>query len=383
MKGKEIIDEIDNTVSNLEHKDITEEKKVIKVGPGQFDYIGIHRIMANHHNDDKSKHVVVMIPGSNSDFNTSFNARFSGSYAKMGRFLARQGIDVWGIDFRYSFVPDNFGSSPYCTVQDCSFFKDQNIALHLSDLDIVVKIAQFSSKDGRVFLLGHSQGAYFAYKYTADLTDQPGNIKGIIPIDIVYNLDQQFTDVVMAAKADVIDRNSKIARGIWYEDITISKQIAELALTDPNGTSPIIPGFTNLQAALFAITATYQLPGFSTPGFRQAQGTLAGLTHTDFDFIANQALHLNSFQSILPITEIQTNRIQPVQVIPHIIVPIHYVGAMFGFGNFGLYTPDQIKAFNSNVTEVMIPDYGHADVIDSITAKDDVWEEILHWIRDH
>ena len=103
---------------------ITNITKVIQVGKGPFDKIAIRRITkspcgCNHH-------TIVMVPGSNSDFDTSF--------FNMATFLASEGIDVWGIDFRYSSVPNDINYDPYCTVADCSFFKDQDTTLHISDL---------------------------------------------------------------------------------------------------------------------------------------------------------------------------------------------------------------------------------------------------------
>ena len=343
----------------------------IKVGKGQFDKIGIHRVTEDvfscHHQ------TVVMAPGSNSDFNTSF--------LNMATFLASKDIDVWGIDFRYSFVPNDINSNPYCLAADCSFFKDQDTNLHISDLDIVVKIAQLLSKDHKVFLLGFSQGAYFAYRYASDQLNQ--GLKGVIPVDIAYNIDPTFTDIIANARADVIARQAKIANGIYYEDALTEKFIAGQAAQNPDGPSPIIPGLTNKQAFLFALTTTYQLPGFHVPGYRFNQGTIAGLTRTDYNLMITQTGKLNSFQSILPLTELREQYIEPTPSIPNITVPILHVGAELGFGTFGFYTPDRISISNPDVTKLLIPDYGHADLVYSNTADTDVWKKICEWIKKH
>ena len=301
---------------------------------------------------------------------------------KMARFLAEKGVDVWGIDFRYSFVPNDINSNPYCLAADCSFFKDQNTNLHISDLDIVVKIAQLLSKDDKVFLLGFSQGAYFAYRYASIQSNQQ-NLKGIIPIDIAYNIDPVNTDVIANANTDVIARQAKIANGIYYEDVLTEKFIAGQAYQNPDGPSPVIPGLTNKQAFLFALTATYQLPGFHVPGYRYNQGTIAGLVHTDYDLIITQTGKLNSFQSILPLTELREQYIEPTPSIPNVTVPILHVAAELGFGTFGFYTPDRISTFNNDVTKCMIPNYGHADLVYSNTVETNVWNKICKWIKKH
>src|SRR3990167_3468170 len=171
------------------NRDLTASTKIIQVESGPFDKIGIHRITKNICGCQPA--TVVLMPGSNSDFGTSFQ--------KMATFLASRDINVWGIDFRYSFVPDNTNSNPYCIATDCSFFRDQNTNLHLSDLDIVVKMAELTSRDGKVFVGGWSQGAYFAYRYAIN---NP-NLKGIIPIDIVYNLDPTLTDIADKTRAEI------------------------------------------------------------------------------------------------------------------------------------------------------------------------------------
>lgn len=346
---------------------ITNITKVIQVGKGQFDKIGIHRITKNL--CGCSPQTVVMIPGSNSDFNTSFS--------KVATFLASHGIDVWGIDFRYSFVPNNIDSNPYCIAADCTFFKDQDTNLNISDLDIVVKLAELTSKNGKVFLSGWSQGAYFAYRYAIN---NP-NLKGIIPVEIVYNLDPTLTDIANKTRAEIAERMTKINSGIFYEDVLVIKFIASQAATNPDGLSTIIPGLTNKQAALFALTQTFQLGVNPIPNYRFNQGDLIGLKYTDLNFAIQQGLKLNSFQSILLLTELREQWLNPQ--IPNITVPILYIGAEFGFGNFGLYTPDNIKVFNTDVTEIIIKDYGHADLVYSNTLDVDVWKTVCQWMRQH
>jgi pimeloyl-ACP methyl ester carboxylesterase len=345
---------------------IIKMRKVIRVGPGEFDLIGINRVRKNKCKCPKA--TVVMVPGSNSDFNTSFD--------KMAIYFAKEDIDVWGIDFRYSFVPNNSGSNPYCTTTGCNFMENWDTNLHVSDLDTVVKIAELYALDKKVFLLGWSQGAYFTYRYAIDHQ----NLNGIIPMDVVYNLDQTFTEIVTKTQAEIAARRAKINSGIFYEDVLATKFIAYQALVDPNGMSVVIPGLTNKQAALFALTQTYNLGINPIPSFIYNQGDLVGLTYTDFNFAIQSGLTLNSFQSILPLTELREQWLNPT--IPNITIPILYVGAELGFGIYGTYTPNMIHNMNPNVDINTIHDYGHADLVYSNAANNDVWEPILEWIED-
>lgn len=359
-----------NSIKQEEIKHINENiikmRKVLRVGPGEFDLIGINRIKKNKCRCPKA--TVVMVPGSNSDFNTSFD--------KMATYFAKEDIDVWGIDFRYTFVPNNDGSNPYCTTTGCNFMKDWDTNLHVSDLDAIVKIAELSAPGKKVFLLGWSQGAYFIYRYAIDHQ----NINGIIQMEVVYNLDQTFTDIVVKTQTEIAARRAKINSGIFYEDVLAQKFIAYQALVDPNGISIVIPGLTNKQAALFALTQTFNLGVNPIPTFIYNQGDLVGLKYTDFNFAIQSGLKLNSFQSILTLTELREQWLNPT--IPDIIVPMLYIGAELGFGTYGSFTPNMIHNSNPNVDVHIIPDYGHADLVYSNTANIDVWETILEWIED-
>lgn len=357
----------DTYIKNLEDN-IVERIETIQVGTGEFDKIGIHRVTKDICGCGKA--TVVAIPGANSDFNTSF--------LKMAIYLAKHDIDVWGIDFRYSFVPNNTPEGyPYCIALGCNFMRDWNINLHLSDLNNVVRLAELSSRNGNVFLIGFSQGASFSYKYA----ERYPTLQGIIPIDIAHNIDPIYTDYINATRAEVYRLTALMNTGIYYQHVLENKYITTLALSNPDGQSPIIPGFTNRQAFLFAVTMTYRLPAYNPPNFRQAQGDLIGLKHTDYNFIIQQALNLNSFQPLAQTVERYT--IRTTTEIPNVQVPILYVGSEFGFGNFGLYTPNRIHEFNPDVNTIIVPDYGHADLMYSNTAETDIWKDILKWIKDH
>lgn len=366
------ISNMDIKVNDLKQEEIKHNgdniikmRKVIRVGPGEFDLIGINRVKKNKCRCPKA--TIVMVPGSSSDFDTSFD--------RMATYFAKDDMDIWGIDFRYSFVPNNNGSSPYCTTTGCNFMKDWDTNLHISDLDTVVKMAELSSPNNKVFLLGWSHGAYFTYRYAID---HP-NLNGIIPIDIIYNLDQTFTDIVAKTLIEISARQAKINSGIFYEDVLLQKFIAYQAIINPDGMSIVIPGLTNKQAALFALTQTYRLGINPIPNFIYNQGDLTKLKYADFNFVLQQGINLNSFQSILTQLELREQWLNPT--IPGITVPILYIGAEFGLGTYGSYTPNIISNTNPNVDIHIIPDYGHADLVYSTTANNDVWKTILKWIK--
>lgn len=325
------------------------KKDIIQVGIS--DKIGINRVYKKRH--DHNKISIFMLPGANTDFWTSFS--------EIAKYLALRNVDVYGIDFRYSFVQN---------CQDgCSFMKEWNTDTHLSDIDIAIKEAGLSPSN--IIILGFSMGAYYAYKYA----EKHPELKGIIPMDIAYTLDPNPSNTsLINATSTEIERIENT--GIYYEDMSINIYMANLALNSPNEPSPIIEGMTNKQAFLLTITATYQF-GFSVPNYRYAQGDITGLKYTDYDFIIEKALNLNPFQSTVPTVEMYNQWIQ--NTIPIITIPTFYLGAEYGFGELGLYVPNKIKTYNNNVKTCLIKDYGHADLIWS--KNDKLNHLICKWIK--
>lgn len=343
---------------------IIKTRKIFRVGPGEFDFLGINRVKNTY---SCPRLTIVAIPGANTNFDTSFD--------KLSIYLARLGIDVWGIDFRYSFVPDNFNSDPYCIVKDCGFMKDWDIDMFCSDIDFIVKMAELVSTE-KVFLLGYSQGSFYVYKYA----ERNPNINGIIPIDITYNLDPANIDIINNIKAEIDRIKTFMDSGNYYEDVLAAKYMAYLAQIDPDGNSEIFPGMTNKQAYLFLMTATYQLSPIYPQGFIYCQGNTDQLKYTDYDYMIQKTLSTNNFQSIVTTYEMYNQWIDPT--IPNITIPILHIYGEYGFKTYGTYTQDKLKEINPDVTIDVVSDHGHADVA---WARDsaDVWNKIYRWLIRH
>lgn len=325
------------------------EKDIIQLGNG--DKIGVNRVYKKEHEHNKNN--VFMIPGANADFWTSFS--------EIAKYLALRDIDVYGIDFRYSFISD-------CS-DGCTFMKEWDTETHISDIDTVITTLHLSSND--IIILGFSMGAYYAYKYA----ERHPELKGIMAIDIVYTLDSTPENIPLINATDNEILRLKETR-ICYEDVSTNIYMANLALNTPDGQSPIIEGMTNKQAFLLAVTATYQF-GFSVPNYIYAQGDITGLKYTNYDFIIEKAMNLNPFQSIVPTIELYNQWIHPT--VPNISSPLFYLGAEFGFGALGLYVPNTIKLYNENVDTLIVEDYGHADLIWS--ENDKIKHLICEWIK--
>jgi hypothetical protein len=76
--------------------------------------------------------------------------------------------------------------------------------------------------------------------------------------------------------------------------------------------------------------------------------------------------------------------------LAEIKVPVLYVGAGGGFGEFGVYTTTLLGSTDVTTHIVhkvpaaqRIVDYGHADLFLAGDAQTQVWQPILDWVQTH
>lgn len=393
--------------------DIYEYSLTLKVGPGSYDKIGLHRVVKERAPwiPAPVRNAVMMIHGDTCNFDMGF-ATPNPSQESPAICLAQQSVDVWGIDLRWALVPD--------TATDFSFMKNWNTALYLKDIQTAVQVCRsvrFLTGDGfdKVILLGHSRGAQLSYSYAnqqAVLPEGLQDVKGIIPVDLAYKLnlnDYPNDPVAQAIKQGAQTRYNTLkalyASGTYNNnDGAMMKGLSGLAAVVPNVYSQYNPVMTNIQFALAALTATYmsatpQMPA-ATPFFHYMAGTFdpstqlpTGLQFADQNYVLNIGMATPSFQSIGE--QIDGDAILSDKQTPYdnhlrqIKIPVFYIGAGGGFGQYGA---DTLKFLGSTDKETLIIntfpampilDYGHADLLWASNAEGLVWNPIAKWIADH
>ncbi len=410
--------------------DIYKYSFIFKVGDGDFDKIGVYRVVKEKQSVPiKAKNAVMMVHGDTSDFDSEFLMSTMSDkvsmYHSLGIYLAQNNVDVWGVDRRWTFVPDNYPETtyPYCYIDGCSFMQDWDTALHLADLKLGVKFAreirnETGSGSDKIFMLGHSSGAAFAYAYANDETqieEGSRDLKGIIPVDMVYKFDpvnhsQEISD---AYTRYLILKGMHDDLGIYYSDAAAQmKGIAYLSLTVPENLSPI-PGlgdFTNQQVAWLVLSATYAtypegIPP-EVPFYHYCAGTFdefglpTGLQFTNSDYMLDFAFAVPSFQSLGEMIDgealLCSDDTPYDDHLGEITIPVFYVGAAGGFGEYGVYTTtllgsyDKDKPDNDDVDTLIVElyppeavalDYGHIDLLFADDAESLVWEPIYKWIK--
>ncbi|MCJ7617402.1 MAG: hypothetical protein MUO43_12795, partial [Desulfobacterales bacterium] len=125
--------------------DIYKYSFIFKVGDGEFDKIGVYRVVKEREPlvPIRAEKAVMMLHGDASSFDSEFLMSTLSEAVdadhSLGIYLAENNIDVWGVDRRWTFVPDD-----YCYENDCSFMKGWDTGLHLGDLKLAVKFARIT-----------------------------------------------------------------------------------------------------------------------------------------------------------------------------------------------------------------------------------------------
>src|ERR1044071_9230391 len=174
--------------------DVFEYSFQLKVGEGEHDVVGVHRVVRERANGvaQRADKAVFMVHGDLWGFDEAFmSSTLSGAVPReqsLGVYLARRGVDVWGIDLRWRQVP--------AETTDFAFMKDWNIGTHVKDIAAAIGVARSvrsatGSGDGRVALFGWSRGGAIAYAYANEETRLPESsrqVGALIPFDIAYKL---------------------------------------------------------------------------------------------------------------------------------------------------------------------------------------------------
>jgi pimeloyl-ACP methyl ester carboxylesterase len=416
--------------------DIYKYSFIFKVGDGDFDKIGVYRVVKEKQSVPiKAKNAVMMVHGDTSDFDSEFLMSTMSDkvsvYHSLGIYLAQNNVDVWGVDRRWTFVPDNYPGTtyPYCYIDGCSFMQDWDTALHLSDIKIAVKFArelrdETGSGSDKIFMLGHSSGAAFAYAYANDETqidECSRDLIGIIPVDMVYKFDPDDpaqTPLIENSCLKCEKLQEDFDSGLFYSDEAVGlKYIAYLAALSSDDPSNIIPGFTNQEAAWFVLSATYMMekdpfytdPTMTSPPvpfYHYCAGTFdqfglpTGLQFANYDYMLDFAFAVPSFQSLGEMIDGEAllcgDDTPYDDHLGEMTIPVFYVGAAGGFGEYGVYTTtllgsyDKDNPHNDDVDTLIVElypaeavalDYGHIDLLFADDAEFLVWEPIYKWIK--
>src|SRR5260370_28682906 len=132
---------------------IYEYSWVISTGNDQYHRVGVHRVVQEENGfPQHCDQAIFMVHGDDFAFNAAF-LRGGSSPDSLPVFLARRGVDVWGIDLGWTLVPHN--------TTDFTFMRDWGLQRDIDDLEQALSFAlsvrtQTGSPHNRLVLLGWS-----------------------------------------------------------------------------------------------------------------------------------------------------------------------------------------------------------------------------------
>src|SRR5664279_1880389 len=178
--------------------DIVHYRFDVKVGPGKFDLIRLHRIVREKHPYDTIQTVagVLLLPGGPNYFEAIFMAPLISKVPAWDQsitvFLAKNKVDVWGMDYSWAFVP--------AEQTEFKFMKSWGVARDAQHAQIALALARaIRGATGQSFgpldVLGFSYGGAVGYAAAGDETQRPRalrSIRGLISADMPMRFREQF-----------------------------------------------------------------------------------------------------------------------------------------------------------------------------------------------
>lgn len=379
--------------------DIVHYSFQVRVGPGEFDLIGVHRVVKERrpYRPIRTRKALMCQHGDLKDFKGMYLAGLNQPNTPdefgMAVFLAEANVDVWGIDQGWTLVP--------AEVTDFSFMADWGVQRQVDDARTALAVARFvraMTGNGfrKMLFAGYSSGVWTGYALLNEESQLPPgrrHVDGYIPIDGIYKASEVWTEMMAGWAAYYLDM---LANG-QYADSNLFLILSELARTDPDGDSPVAPGLTNWQAAIwFGIAQIFseEVPTHYLAGIWD-EGLPAGLQYVGveewFDFMAfappYEAVRFMADYSLITCSDDTPFD----DHLADITVPILNVTCAGGIGPGELhFTTDLLGS--TDVQEICVQlhpdedailDFAHIDIFIAYNAPELVWAPMLDWIEDH
>lgn len=380
--------------------DVVQYRFRMRIGPGEHDVIRLHRIVRERApwRPVRARRGVIMAHGDAWGFEATFMASLAtdaiGDEQNLAVFLAANGLDVWGVDFRWTLVPAD--------TADLSFMADWGLDTNLADFEAATTVARFvrlatGSGFSQLQMLAFSSGGQVGWSLLGKEAVRPfraRNIRAYVAVDHHYKTaDEAVRQGGCDAAASARDQ---IDAGTFSTDFAIIRDIGDLAQSAPDDPSPLFSLLSNADLAEFigadpaggAIPALHSVGGIVDPDTLETELLHARPEHW-FAFLSSvstyQPLGINRDGGDLLCDEIDS----PFDDhLDQVTVPIFYIGSVGGFGAFGLHTTTLVASTDVtstliDVTADPVRGYGHNDLFLADDAQAIVWQPILDWLETH
>lgn len=383
--------------------DVVEAVYTVVTGSGSYDRIRIHHV---HRKDDAhrgspSAPSIFLLHGDAWGFEAGFLGSEDTAAHSLPVYLARRGVDVWGIDLAWTLVP--------AETTDLSFMADWGLQHDLDDISAGLLFARERREQqghGRagMALLGWSRGGQMGYallNQEAKRAPHHRHVTAFIVADVFFKTDDARARAYACADADFY--RAALAQGAFGQDNQFFQWVGALSQSDPDTESPLFgPPYTNRSASLTLGAALFQFgPSFTTwyhyVGGTFPQGDIAaiptGLSFTDirrWDTFLMAVGRYEPSRMLAEASDIMCD-VAPSAFddrLRAITVPVLYVGAAGGFGTSGLYSLRLLgsRDVSQHVVRLMpvgkeTLDFAHVDMWHARNADELLWGRIHRWLR--
>jgi hypothetical protein len=372
----------------------------VDLGPNEFDTVRLHRIVREKREGKPVATIdgIFMLPGAPNFFEMIFLPSVVSDVPPWDQsiavFLAKNGIDVWGMDYAWALVPP--GTTDFGFMEGWGLEREVGYAEQA--LEVVRTIRRASGQGNRrLHVLGFSYGVPLAYGIAGNETRLPPGkrrVKGIISVDYDMKVEDGPDRELACISAD--NGQDAIDGGSFVNDqgfvITVVGSLAEFAPDDPSPI-PDFAGLTNWQVAILLGAIDAPTWHFVAGEFNEF-GLPTGLQFTDPDLWIDLLQYFPFYMPRQAMVDVNTTRCDEGEVpfddyLGDITVPIFAVGAAGGAAP-DPYTPSLTSSQDiEQFTVQLLPDYlhaldfGHADILTSSEAEGLVWQPILAWLTAH
>jgi len=385
--------------------DVVHYAYLVQVGPGEHDRIMVHRVVKERrpYRPINTRHAIFLQHGDAVGWVKFLYGHEAPSVPDdhaVAIYLAQRDVDVWGIDQNWVLVPEE--------TTDFGFMQDWGMDNQLANLNAGLAVARYTRLFTgcgfrKMHLLGYSSGGTTGYAYiNAEATVPYGHrhVKGYVCADVMYKFAPE-DDATRQFMCDDVDLMREwMDDGAYVYPINF-EQIGELAANDPDGDSPVFPGYTNRQVALILGGATWTTWPFNSwwhyfgAYFDPDTGLPTDFRFLDFEWVTDfmrlgcpwEALRfLIDYEAIMCDEE----DLPWDDNLALVDLPILYLEPAGGMGTTGRYT---LGLFTNADTEILtvslLPpeqiteDVGHIDIWTMPQAPELVWAPLFDWIVSH
>lgn len=378
---------------------------LLRVGDTPNAQLRLHRVVRESApgRPRPTRRAVLLLHGDFSTFTSNFLPAPPQAAKKSNQglavYLAEQGIDVWGMDRRWTTAPSEGAS--------LSDFPDMGFAAALDDVGRALAFARAvrgltGSGSERIFLAGFSRGGHLAYTYAAAEAQRPlaqRHLQGLVPIDIYAVIAPENESLRQGACARSREERALLEAGLYDSENGWFIQLGTLAMSAPHEPSPLLGGFTNRGALLTFAAQTYALyapqPHYHMAGGVLTDGAATALRYSPEVTIAHWLSSAPPHQALAELADGDAlwcgEEPPPVAgSLGDIEVPLFYLGAAGGFGEHGVYSTSLVGSDDVTTHIVRrldatreVEDFGHADLLYADDAPALAWRPLAAWILRH